>query len=398
MKKFFITTLLFFAVIANKSVIAQPNVLNPNDPDVIFTTNNQPAAPPLTVMSKWGHTNRLSWNPFSYGYKSYYFRGMAFRVKFPKTYQHNVADGKTYPAILFLHGLGEPGPIWDNEFHLVHGGQTHAQKINDGTFDGFMIYPQSQSGALQSYFPTLKDLADSMAKYVKLDLDRIHVGGLSSGGQAVFDFPQQQQYAKIACALEPISAAQYEDVQYFASHITIPIFLANGGQDNAPYPETVNDIIASYKNLGGNISQAFFPTQGHGAWNAFWADPRYWPFINAQHKANPLVFFQHDKFCPNETVDAKLGLQAGFYAYEWEKDGVTMAGQTSNQLIVNAYGTYRGRYKRTASGPWSVWSPAPVVIAQNQGTVSPFIVVNGLKSHVLPAPDGSRPIGHSGTK
>ena len=80
----------------------------------------------------------------------------------------------------------------------------------------------------------------------------------------------------------------------------------------------------------------FFPSQGHGTWNAFWADPRYWPFINAQHKANPLVFFQHDKFCPNETVDAKLGLQAGFYAYEWQKDGVTIAGQTGNQLLVTS--------------------------------------------------------------
>ena len=119
-----------------------------------------------------------------------------------------MADGKVYPAIIFLHGLGEPGNVWDNEYQLLHGGQSHAQNIDNGTFDGFMIYPQSQAGYLQNYFPILKDLADSMAKYVKLDLDRIHVGGLSSGGQATWDFPQQQQYAKIACGLEPISAAQ----------------------------------------------------------------------------------------------------------------------------------------------------------------------------------------------
>ena len=389
MKNIFIATLLFWAVLFSNNVIGQANVLNPNDPDVVFTTTNQPPVPTWGIMSKWGHKNRLSWNPFSFGYKSYYFKGMAFRVKFPKTYQHNIVDGKTYPSIVFFHGLGEPGPIWDNEFHLVHGGQSHAQKINDGTFDGFMIYPQSQAGYLQSYFPAIKDLVDSMVKYVKLDIDRIHVGGLSSGGQAVWDFPQQQQYAKIACALEPISATQYEDVPYFASHISIPIFVANGGQDIAPYPSTVTDIINSYKNLGGNIIQAFFPTQGHGAWNAFWADPRYWPFVNGQHKANPLVYFQHNEFCPNETVNAKLGLQAGFYAYEWQKDGVTIAGQTSNQLIVNNYGTYRGRFKRTASAQWSVWSPTPVVISQNQGTVSPAIQINGLKSAVLPAPDGS---------
>ncbi|MEP6710994.1 MAG: fibronectin type III domain-containing protein [Ferruginibacter sp.] len=389
MKKFLPVLAAFILALVSYNVFAQPNILNPNDPDVIFTSSNQPPAPTYGVMSKWGHTNRLSWNPFSNGYKSYYFKGMAFRIKFPKTYQHNVADGKNYPAILFLHGLGEPGPIWDNEYQLLHGGQYHAQKIDDGTFDGFMIYPQSQAGYLQSYFQVLKDLMDSLTKYVKLDIDRIHVGGLSSGGQAVWDFAQQQQYAKIACALEPISAAQYEDVTYFASHITLPVLLANGGQDVAPYPSTVTDIINSYKNLGGNIAQIFYPSQGHGVWNSFWSEPQYFPFINAQHKANPLVYFQHNKFCPNETVSAQLGLQVGFYAYEWQKDGVTIAGQTSNTLAVNSYGTYKGRFKRTATSQWSLWSPTPAVISQNQGTISPTIQINGLHSNVLPAPDGS---------
>jgi len=389
MKRILAVTLLFLAVFCINNANGQAGVLNPNDPDVIFTSTNQPPVPTFNRISKWGHTNRLSWNPFSKGYKSYYFKGMAFRVKFPKTYSHNTVDGKVYPSIFFFHGLGEPGPIWDNEFHLVHGGQLHSQKVDDGTFDGFMIYPQSQSGYLQSYFPVIKDLVDSMVKYVKLDIDRIHVGGLSSGGQATWDFPQQEQYAKLACAIEPISAAQYEDVNFFNRHITIPIFVGNGGQDRGPYATTVTDIINSYKNLGGNITQAFFPTQGHGAWNSFWADSRYWPFINGQHKANPLVYFQRNKFCPNEPVNATLGLQAGFSAYEWEKDGVTIIGQTTNKLTVNSYGTYRGRFKRTPNSAWSQWSPTPVVVSENQGTVSPNIQINGLFSNVLPAPDGN---------
>lgn len=389
MRKFLFAVLtLCMMQLTINTAYAQPGILDPNDADWVFTNSNQPALPTWGKMSKWGHKNRLAWNPYSYGYKSYYYKGMAFRLKFPKTYQHNIVDGKVYPAIVFLHGLGEPGPVYDNEFHLVHGGQTHAQKINDGTFDGFMIYPQSQSGYLQSYFPLIKELLDSMVKYVKLDLDRVHVGGLSSGGQATWDFPQQEQYAKIAASIEPISAAQYEDVNYFASHIHVPVFLANGGQDVAPYPSTVTDIINSYRNLGGYIEQAFFPEQGHGAWNAFWADPRYWPFINGQHKANPLVYFQHDKFCPNEAVNAKLGIQQGYYAYEWSKDGATIPGASSNILMVTEYGTYAARFKRTASGAWSVWSPTPAVISQNQGTVSPNIQINGLYSNVLPSPDG----------
>lgn len=389
MKTFSFLAAFFLLLFSCQTSFGQAGVLDPNDPNVVYTSSNHPAVPAYGPIAKWGHTNRLSWNPYNYGYKSYYYKGMAFRLKFPKTYQHNVADGKTYPAIIFLHGLGEPGNVWDNEYQLLHGGQLHAQKINDGTFDGFMIYPQSQAGYLQNYFPLLKELADSMAKYVKLDLDRIHISGLSSGGQAVWDWPQTAAYAKIACALEPISAAQYEDVPYFASHITIPVFTANGGQDTGPYAETVTDIINDYKGLGGSIIQSFWPNSGHGVWDQFWGDARYWPFVNAQHKANPLVYFQHDKFCPNEAVNAKLGLQAGFAAYEWQKDGVTIPGATSNTLNVTSYGTYRGRFKRTASGAWSVWSPTPAVIAQNQGTVTPPIQLADLRSNVLPAPDGS---------
>ncbi|MFT3980381.1 MAG: fibronectin type III domain-containing protein [Ferruginibacter sp.] len=390
MRKFLFAVFLMLAVQAiNTAANAQSGVLDPSDPDRIFTSSNQPAAPTWGIMSKWGHSSVLGWNPYSYGYKSYYFKGMAFRLKFPKTYAHNVADGKSYPAILFFHGLGEPGNIYDNELHLVHGAQMHAQKVNDGTFDGFMIYPQSQGGYLQNYFPVLKDLLDSMVKYVKLDLDRVNIGGLSSGGQATWDFAQQQQYAKVAASLAPISAAQYEDVNYFASHITIPVFTGNGGQDAAPAPETVTDIINSYKNLGGNIMQAFFPTQGHGCWNDFWADARYWPFINGSHKANPLVYFQHNQFCPNETVSAQLGVQAGFYAYEWSKNGITISGATNNTLNVTEYGSYAARFKRTATSAWSAWSPSPAVISQNQGTVTPNIQISGLRSNVLPAPDGS---------
>ncbi|MEO5943116.1 MAG: fibronectin type III domain-containing protein [Ferruginibacter sp.] len=389
MKKFLLIWAVIILALSNQKVNAQANVLDPNDPDVVFTSSNKPALPSYGVISKWGHTNRLDWNPYTYGYKSYYFKGMAFRLKFPKTYKHNVVDGKTYPAIIFLHGLGEPGPVYDNEIHLVHGALTHAQNINNGTFDGFMIYPQSQGGYLQNYFPVIKDLVDSLIKYVKLDADRLHVGGLSSGGQAAWDFLDQQQYAKMICAEEVISAARYDNVPYLGSHITVPFILANGGQDAAPSPPTVTDIINDYKNLGGNITQFLYPDQGHGCWDSFWAEPGYWPFVNAQHKANPLVYYQHYKFCPGETVSAKLGVQDGFYAYQWSKNGTVIPGATSASLNVTDYGTYAVHFKRTSSSAWSLWSPTPAVISQNTATVSPNIQIDGLHTSILPAPDGS---------
>ncbi len=387
MRKLFCFGILIYLSILSTEVFAQAGVLDPSDPDRIFTSTNQPAAPSYGIISKWGHTNQLSWNPYSYGFKSYYFKGMAFRLKFPKSYQHNVADGKTYPMLLFFHGLGEYAPIYDNELQLLHGGQLHAQAVDNGTYDGFLLYPQSNSGYLQAYFGSMLNLMDSLAKYVKLDIDRVTLSGLSSGGQASWDFLQSNsdRWASVM----PISAARENDIPYIPSYITVPVWISNGGLDNDPSPGTATDVYNAYKNLGGNITQSFYPNGGHGVWTNFWSEPGYFPALNAAHKANPLVYFQHNQFCPGQTVSVKLQVQPGFNAYEWDKDGVTIPGANTNTLNVTSYGTYRARFKRKAASAWSAWSPAPVVVSQKQPTITPPIQINGLYSNVLPALDGS---------
>lgn len=384
-----VTLSVMFSLTAN----GQSGVFDPNDPDVVFTSTNRPATPAWGVMAKWGHTNRLTWNgtrPFNYGYKSYYYKGAAFRVKFPKSYQHNVADGKKYPILIFLHGLGERGDVYDNEYQLLHGGLTHAQNVDNGTFDGFLFYMQSANGFHPAYFPMISELIDSMAKYVKLDVDRVVLSGLSSGGQGVWDFlGASTTYSKKFAAALPISAAQAEDKPTFSSFVTIPIWMSNGGLDNNPDPSAATDVYNYYKSLGGNIRQTFYPNSGHGVWNTFWAEPDYFPTLSTYHKANPLVYYGRSEFCPNDAVSVDLGLQAGFNAYEWQKNGVTIPGATSATLHVTTYGTYRARFKRTATSAWSDWSPSPVVIQQKTATITPPIQVDGLRSKVLPAPDGS---------
>src|SRR6185369_2808786 len=105
-------------------------------------------------------------------------------------------------------------------------------------------------------------------------------------------------------------------------------------------------------------------------------------FMNESHKANPLVYFQHNQFCPDSAVNARLGITAGFFAYEWSKDGVTIGGATSNEYIATSIGTYRVRFKRTSTSNWSDWSPKPAVISPKATSTTPPIQVAGLKSIV----------------
>ncbi|MEP6675448.1 MAG: fibronectin type III domain-containing protein [Ferruginibacter sp.] len=391
MKLLFTLISVILMTFANTSVKGQANVLNPNDPDVIFTSSFQPAAPAWNNynINKWGHSTVLDWNPFNYGYKSYIYKGMVFRLKFPKSYKHNVADGKIYPVLVFLHGLGEWANIYNNELQLLHGGQTFGDHVNDSTFDGFILCPQSNSGTLQGYFGVIGEVLDTMAKYVKVDPDRVNVNGLSAGGQATWEIVQTPENARRYSSITPISAAANPYVDKMPTFLTVPVWVANGGQDNNPAPGIVDYLIDTFKKLGGNIAHSLYPNEGHGCWYSFWAEPGFWPFINAAHKANPLVYYQRTAFCPNEAVSVKLALQPGFFAYEWQKDNITIAGANSDTLHVSAYGQYRGRFKRTASSNWSLWSPLPVNITQKQGTVTPPIQIGGMYSSVLPAPDGS---------
>ena len=127
---------------------------------------------------------------------------------------------------------------------------------------------------------------------------------------------------------------------------------------------------------------------GHGVWNVFWNEPVYFPYLPQQHKANPLVYYQHSEFCSNEPVNARLALQPGFYDYEWDKNGILISGANNNEYIATDYGTYRGRFKRTSTSEWSAWSPTPVMVTIKQATVTPPITINGSYSNVLPSPDG----------
>ncbi|MBK8553437.1 MAG: hypothetical protein IPL53_21175 [Ignavibacteria bacterium] len=75
---------LQFQEIQFKITINQGSVLDPNDPVITYDPNNSPTEPPFGQIGKWVRTVRLNWNTTSF--KPYIYKGVAFRLKFPKTY------------------------------------------------------------------------------------------------------------------------------------------------------------------------------------------------------------------------------------------------------------------------------------------------------------------------
>jgi large repetitive protein len=389
MKKALLLATIAIVFLCNHAY-SQSNVFNPADPIIYYS----PDSVPVTTwgnIQKWVVTDRnLGWNTSSF--KAYHFNGISFRLKFPKSYQHGVSDGKKFPVMIFWHGAGERGNIYDNEIHLLQGAQIFGDRVDNGSFDGFLLFPQNTGGSFgNSYYGPVIQILDSLAKHCKLDVDRVLVNGASAGGSASFDVAAA--YPHRITKSTPSAAAATGLIPYIPDFIHVPIWFATGGLDTNPSLGMAQMVYDSLKNRGADIKWTLYPDRGHYIWISHWFEPGYVEYMNDLHKANPLVYFQKNLFCPDETVSARLGISPGFVAYEWAVNTgsgfTTIPGATSNEYVATAYGMYRVRFKRTSGGEWSEWSPKPVEIGQKSTTITPPITVKGFRSKVLPSPDGS---------
>lgn len=362
------------------------SVLNPADPLITYNVSSPPAEPVWDSIGKWVRTVRLGWN--SSAFKAYIYKGNAFRLKFPKSYNPNVNDGKKYPMLVFFHGRGESGSAYDNEYSLYHGGEFFNWSVDIGNFDGYIMVMQNTSGFFGStQFNAITEIIEYMAAKVKLDPFQINVNGLSAGGQASWDMAiEKPQYIS---SILPMSwcSILYTQPNPINTIKRIPIWIFQGGVDGNPTPYTTEYVRDSIRRAGGYVKYTLYPTLGHGTWNAAWSEPDFWGFQKRAYLSNPWPLTGRTEFCPGDPINVTLVLPLGLSEYQWRKRGVVIPGANSHNLSVSDTGLYEARVKR--GGIWSEWSRTPAHIKIKAPTVSPAITVSGLASKVLPALDGS---------
>lgn len=363
--------IVFAAALCCCTNLCAQNVFSPSDAIVTYnsaaaagsaTNPNQPAA---GVMGKWVRTSRVSWSTTNF--KSYIWNGMAFRMRFPNNY--NAANATKYPVIVFYHGGGEIGTIYDNEDQLYWGAQVFEQRINNGEWNGFLIFPQETSiGWDDTYFSRVNGVLDTLQKYNNSDPDRLIAMGLSSGGYGSIAYASA--YPQRVAAIVSSSPEQARTLSStIPGFLHVPLWIANGGLDVNPDPYNAQGFYTDYRNAGGNIYQTYYVNDSHDTWEDMWNQKNasggyitsaYW---NTAHKAQPLVYFQNQQFCSSGAISAHMGITAGYYAYQWQQNGGTIAGATGNEYTATQAGIYSVRFMRTATSAWSAWTPNPVVIS-----------------------------------
>jgi predicted esterase len=316
----------------------------------------------------------MDWNTSLY--KAYIYKGLAFRLHFPKTYNPTVNDGKKYPLLLFFHGHGEYGPITDNEFHLLHGHQGFSDAVNNGTFDGYILSPQSTDFFNIVDYEKLIEIIDYMIQNNKLDPFRITVNGLSQGGEACWEMVSR--FPHYIAAASPMSWTQsnYADPA-FANKVKFnPVWHFQGSTDINPTPSTTNAVKAAMVTAGAQFKNTEYAGIGHGTWWFAWGEQDFWPFHNRAYSSNPWQLGGRKSLWPGAAMNETIGLALGFSAYEWRKDGVVIPGATSNTIQATAGGVYDARVMR--NGVWSDWSRTPVIIRPGRYEAEDYTTMSGV--------------------
>ncbi len=376
-------TFFFILILFAGNLFAQ-SVLDPTDTIANYNSSVPPTQPPYGQIGKWVRTPRLSWNTSEY--KCYIYKGCAFRLLFPKSYNPTANDGKKYPMMVFFHGLGETGSIYDNEYSLYHGGDVFNAAVDNGTFDGYVFIMQSQGFWGGNQYTYTKEIIDYMIANNKLDPFAVSDNGLSAGGQATWEM--LLTYPNYIASAIPMSQVDisYKDADTVNEVKFTPIWNIQGGLDGAPAPSTAHQVRDAMLAAGGNYRYTEYPNLGHDTWDQTWTEPDFYPFMLRAYASNPWPLTGRTAFCPNDTINVIMGVAPGFDQYQWMFNNTIIDTATHNTLQALQPGTYSARVLR--NGLWSDWSHTPVVITIKAPTVTPPIQVSGLMSTAIPAADG----------
>ena len=413
-------SIIFFvcvpAILIFKETVAQ-SIINPSDPVVNYNPNSKPIPPGWMEIGKWVRTpntavkNRnLTW--YNAGgidrYKAYVFQNISFRVQFPRTYNPTANDGKKYPLIIFFHGKGEnataplydasTGLNYDNEYQLIQGPREFDTANQNGSYDGYVIVPQITDAFYQGILDNTLLIVKYMIANNKVDPFHIVVNGLSEGGIACWEMlSSYPTYISSSIPMSsPLGGILYSmtvDNTYIKKIKFTPIWLSNGGKDTNPSPSQVQQVKDSMAKYGSNFRVYTDPASGHSTWYQMWAQRDFWPFVNRSYSSNPWPLFGRSQFWPAEPINATIGINPGFEAYEWRRNNTLITNANGNEIHVTGTGIYDARVKR--DGVWSDWSHVPVTIKGNDYRIQAedWIAMNGVNTEITRDVDGNLNVG-----
>jgi predicted peptidase len=177
------------------------------------------------------------------------------------------SDGGTtkYPVIIFLHGVGEGGN--DARANLTVGLAPYVADQAE-TFNFFVIFPQSSNGQWDPNSESATDVIaelDAVARdYRNVDLDRVSLTGLSTGGYGTWEIGAKNKDRFAALVPMGSSASAFEQAPNLVS-MPIRVYHNDGDIAAAMYNDEV--MVQKIQSLGGKAELFKTDGPGHDCWD-----------------------------------------------------------------------------------------------------------------------------------
>lgn len=201
----------------------------------------------------------------------------------PETYKP--ATTNRWPAILFLHGIGESGTnVW---LTTAHGPITFIEK--HPAFPFILISPQCPVGQKWDDQIVLK-LLDEVEDMYAVDTNRIYLTGLSMGGYGVWSLAttHPDRFAAVA----PISGGG-DTIGFIICASTgkaqllknLPFWAFHGAKDTTVSVSDSERMINALKTFGcTDVKLTIYPEAQHDAWTETYDNPELYEW-----------FLEHDR-------------------------------------------------------------------------------------------------------
>lgn len=195
------------------------------------------------------------------------------------------AGTNRWPAILFLHGIGESGTnVWVT---TVHGPIKFIEKHPDFPF--ILISPQCPVEQKWDDQIVLKILDEVEDRYA-IDTNRIYLTGLSMGGYGVWSLATT--YPERFAAVAPISGGG-DTLGFIICTSTgrakflknLPFWAFHGAKDTTVSVSESERMINALKNFGcADVKLTIYPEAKHDAWTRTYDNPELYEW-----------FLEHDR-------------------------------------------------------------------------------------------------------
>lgn len=192
----------------------------------------------------------------------------------------NYDPSRKYPMIVFLHGMGEGGS--DARANLRVGLAPFVAKQAD-YFPFICLFPQTNSNWDENSEAASDAIAaiDQTCKDYSVDVDRISLTGLSTGGYGTWAIGAK--YKEKFAALVPMGSSK-SDFKDAGRLIDMPIKSFHNSGD--PFAGSWNDreMVQKIKDLGGNAEYTEYSAGGHDCWETAYSDGALFAWLQEQRR------------------------------------------------------------------------------------------------------------------